>query len=91
MFHGVGVDVKGPIRIEEQYARERLESILSDQKRMGQIITSRSRIGDDEIAGLFRGQKTVPSQWAKDNGIVEDIRDFNIPSGSAVVSFVFER
>ena len=91
MFHGVGFDVKGPIRIEEQDARERLDSILSDQERMGQIITSRSSIKDDEIAELFRGQKTVSSRWAKDNGIVEDIRDFNIPSGSAVVSFVFER
>ena len=91
MFHGVGVEVKGPLRIEEQYARDRLDSILSDQKRMGQIITSRSRIRDDEIAGLFRGQKTVPSQWAKDNGIIKDIRDFSIPPSSPVVSFVFNR
>ena len=44
MFHGVGFDVKDPIRIEEQGARERLDSILSDQERMGQIITSRSSI-----------------------------------------------
>ena len=91
MFHGVGFDVKGPIRIEEQYARDRLDSILSDQKRMGQIITSRSCVKNDEIAKLFRTQTTVVSTWAKDNGIIEDIRDFNIPLGSPVVSLVFQR
>ena len=66
MFHGVGFDVKGPIRIEEQYARDRLESSygLSDQKRMGQIITSRSCVKNDEIAKLFRGLKR-PSTLAR--------------------------
>ena len=89
LFHGVGFDVKDPIRIEEQYAREKLESILSDQKRMGQIITSRSNVKNDEIAKLFRTQTTVNSVYAKDNGIIKDIRDFNIPLGSPVFSFVF--
>lgn len=91
MFHGVGVDVKSPIRIEEQYARERLDSILSDQLRMGKIITGRSSIGDHDVANLFRTQTTVSATWAKDHGIIEDIRDFKIPPGSPVVSFVFPR
>ena len=46
----------GSHKIEEQFARDRLDSILSDQKRMGQIITSRSNIGEDTIAKLFRTQ-----------------------------------
>ena len=91
MFHGVGFDVRNPIRIEEQYARERLDSILSDQRRMGEIITSRSSLNDEEIADLFRRQTTVDSNWAKDNGIIEDVRDFSIPPGSPIVSLVFER
>ena len=91
MFHGVGFDVKGPIRIEEQYARDRLDSLLSDQQRMGSIITSRSNIDNKAIADLFRAQKTVDSTWAKDHGMIEDIRDFSIPPGSPIVSFVFDR
>ena len=91
MFHGVGFDVNGPLRIEEQFVRDRLDSLLADQGRMGQIITSRSNIGDDKVAELFRTQRTVDATWAKDNGIVEDIRDFGIPPGSSVVSLVFQR
>ena len=91
LFHGVGFDVKGPIRIEEKFARERLDSLLADQKRMGQIITSRSEISEEVIAELFRAQTTVDAPWAKNNGVVEDIRDFTIPPGSSVVSLVFQR
>ena len=91
MFHGVGFDVQGPMRIEEQFARDRLDSIMADQSRMGQIIVDRSQIDDVEVARLFRTQRTVDATWAKNNGVVEDIRDFNIPSGSPVVSFVFQR
>ena len=45
---------------------------------MGSIIANRSRIKDDEIAELFRAQRTVDPTWAKENGIIEDIRDFHI-------------
>ena len=91
MFHGVGFDISGPARFEEKDIRDRLETILSDQKRMGQIIASRTDIVNDRIAELFRAQKTVDSAWAKDNGIVNEIRDFDIPPGSPIVSFVFQR
>ena len=91
MYHGVGFDVKGPMRIEEKFLTERLDSILADQSRMGKIITERSSISDPEIASLFRAQTTVDSSWAKDNGVIEDIRDFNISPGSPVVNLVFQR
>ena len=91
MFHGVGTDIKGPVRIDEQYARERLDGILADQKRLGQIIVGRSGLNDDEIAELFRAQRTCDSHWANDNGLIEDIREFKIPKGSTVVHLVFQR
>ena len=91
MFHGVGFDVKSPIRIDEKFVRERLDSLLADQSQMGKIITERSKIAEDDVAELFRTQRTVDALWAKDNGVIEDIRNLNIPFGSPVVSFVFER
>ena len=91
MFHGVGFDVTSPIRIEEQFARDRLESILADQNRIGTIIGSQSTLNEEKVAELFRTQRTCNAEWAKDNGIVEDVRDFNVPNGVPVVSFVFDR
>ena len=91
MFHGVGFNVNSPTRIDEQFARDRLDSLLVDQKRMGQIITSRSKIDEVQIADLFRTQTTLDAPWAKDNGVIEDIKDFAIPPGCPIVSLVFQR
>ena len=91
MFHGVGFEVQGPTRMDEKIVRERLDGLLADQSQMGKIITEGSSIAEDDVAELFRTQRTVDALWAKDNGIIEDIRDFNIPPGNPVVSFVFQR
>ena len=91
MFHGVGIDVQAPIRLEEQSLNDYLAIILSDQTKMGDIIADRSRIKREEIAELFRTQQTQTADWALQRGIIEDIRDFNIPPGSPVLSFVIQR
>ena len=91
MFHGVAFNVNGAVRVDEQYARDRLDSILADQNQMGQIITSRTTIENDKVKELFRTQRTVDTDWAKENGVIEDVRDLNIPSGSSIVPLVFQR
>src|SRR5437667_2506313 len=37
MFHGVGFNVDKQVRLEEKLLRERLDSIMSDQRRIGSI------------------------------------------------------
>ena len=91
MFHGVAFEMAGPVRLDEKLVRERLDSILVDQLRMGSIITERSGIRGEEVTELFRAQRTVDALWAKEKGIIEDIRNLNIPFGSPVVSLVFQR
>ena len=91
MFHGVGFDINGAVRIDEQYARDRLDNILADQNQMGQIITGRTTIENNKVAELFRTQKTVETDWAIENGVIEEVRELNIPSGSSVISLVFQR
>ena len=38
MFHGVGFNANAGQRLEEKFLRERLDGLLSDQKRIGAII-----------------------------------------------------
>ena len=90
MFHGVGFDVPAGVRIEEQMARDRLDSILADQERMGDIIADRTSLETGQVAGLFAVQKTKSADWAKDNGVIHDIMSLDIPEGSHVLSFVFD-
>lgn len=90
MFHGVGFNITND-RFEEKDLRERLEGILSDQKRIGGIIAQRTKITEDEAAGLFRQAQTKDASFALDKGIIEEIREINIPPGVPVISLIFKR
>jgi ATP-dependent protease ClpP protease subunit len=91
MFHGVGVDVGGGMRLEEKLLRERLDSILADQTRIGAIIQERSQLTAEQVEALFREAQTKDATYAASTGIVDEIRDVEIPAGSTIVSLVFQR
>lgn len=91
MFHGVGFDLPGGIRCEEKFLRERLDSLLSDQKRIGQILCDRTKITTEEAESLFREAQTKDAAFAVSRGIVDEIRDVQIPAGGPVISLVFQR
>jgi hypothetical protein len=91
MFHGVGFNITGPTRFEEQSTQDHLDSILADQKRIGGVISERSKLNSREVTSLFRRQKTKDVKWAIDKGIIHEIRDLQIPPGSSAVSLVFWR
>jgi ATP-dependent protease ClpP protease subunit len=91
MFHGVGFDIHQGQRLDEKGARERLDSILQDQTRIGSIIRERTKIDEGQVGELFREARTKDASYAKDVGIVHDIRDAKIPPGSPIISLVFQR
>ncbi len=91
MFHGVGFDITQAFRLEEKNLRESLGSVLSDQKRIGDIIASRTSIKARETRRLFREAQTKDVAYARANGIIHDIRDVHIPEGAPVRQLVFQR
>lgn len=91
MFHGVGFDVNQSMRIEEKFLRERLDSIQNDQRRIGAIIAERTRLEESGINQLFLEAQTKDATFAAGYGIVDEIKDVQIPTGSAVLSLVFKR
>ena len=91
MFHGVGFDLNQNLRFEEKNLSEMLDSILSDQKRIGAIICKHTKISDNEMQELFRNAQTKDVSFAIDKGIINEIRDVQIPAGVPVISLVFKR
>jgi ATP-dependent protease ClpP protease subunit len=90
MFHGVGLD-RPAGRLDEKPLREMLGAIESDQLRIGSVIGERTNFPNDEIQGLFREAQTKTAEFARQRGIIHEIRDFDLPAGQPVVSFVFKR
>jgi len=91
MFHGVGRNVPQGFRLEEKNVKETLDSILADQKRIGSIIKDRTKLDDTQIANLFTEAQTKDAAFAASCGIVDQIKDVQIPQGASVVSLVFQR
>ena len=90
MFHGVGFD-RPAGRYEEKGLREMLDGLGSDQRRIGNIIAERTTIPQDEAEGLFREAQTKTAEFARERGIIHEIREFQLPVGAPVISFVFKR
>jgi ATP-dependent Clp protease protease subunit len=91
MFHGVGFDLQNSIRLEEKFLNERLDSIRSDQKRIGSIISERTKLPAAEVERLFYEAQTKDATFAAGCGIIDEIRDVQIPAGSPIISLVFKR
>lgn len=91
MFHGVGFDIKGQVRLEEKQLRERLDGILADQKKIGAIIAERTDMTGKEVSALFRQAKTRDPDFARAKGIIHDIREAEVPRGAPFHQLVFQR
>jgi ATP-dependent Clp protease protease subunit len=91
MFHGVGFDILQPTRFEEKLLRERMGSVLADQKRIAAVISERGNIKAEEVEKLFLEAVTRDPDYAKANGIVHDVREVKIPAGAPIMQLVFKR
>ncbi len=91
MFHGVGLDVKTGVRLEEKNTREVLNGILADQKRIGAIIRDRTNLAEADIESLFREAQTKDAAFALACGIIHQVKDADIPPGSKTIALSFQR
>ncbi len=90
MFHGIGFDIQKS-RIEQKNAKEMLDGILADQKRIVSIMVEHTNLSVAEAANLFKEARTKDATYAASKRIIFDVRDVNIPTGAAVFSLVFQR
>jgi ATP-dependent protease ClpP protease subunit len=91
MFHGVGFDITGVIRLEEKLLMEKLEALRADQKLIADVIADRTKLTSDAIGALFLEAQTKDADWAVGAGLIDEIRDVQIPAGNPVQSLVFQR
>ena len=85
MFHGVGLNIRNAGRLEEKMLREKLEGIRADHKKIAAIYNERASIEDGEVGKLFLEAATKDAAYAKERGIIHDIRQVQIPRGAPLV------
>ena len=91
MFHGVGFEAPQLMRFDEKLLREKLNSVLADQERIGSVIVERTNLTQKEVERLFLEAVTRDSEYALEQGIVHKISDVQVPKGQSVHQLVFQR
>lgn len=91
MFHGVGRDVGAGIRLEDKMLREALDSIDADHRRIGSIIGQHTALDEAQVVELFAEARTKDAVWAEGVGMINGIREPQIPRGVPVHTLVFTR
>jgi ATP-dependent Clp protease protease subunit len=92
MFHGVSANfLPGTTQLDAKQLRENLGNVDADELRIGSIIEQRSKLTQAQVRTFFREAHTMDATEATSAGIIDEIRDVQIPAGSPVVALVFKR
>ncbi len=90
MFHGVGFDVKQAVRIEQKNAKELIDGIHAETKKIADVIEDRATFPNrGEIEQLFLEASTRDANYAKSHNIIHEVRDLQVPVGSPFLQLVF--
>ena len=79
MFHGVSAGIQGPTQLGAKELREGLASVQADELRIGSIIEQRTHLSHRDVLALFRERRTKDAAYAVGAGIVDEIKDVQIP------------
>lgn len=91
MFHGVVWEIPGQARLQSKELDEITQAVTSSNNRIADTMEERAAFDSrDEIDQLFRQAQWKDAAFAKDKGIIHDIRDVTVPPGCAVHQLVFE-
>jgi ATP-dependent protease ClpP protease subunit len=91
MFHGVAAGIQGTTQLGAKQLREGLASVEADELRIGSIIEQRTKLTHADVLDLFLEMRTKDAAYAVGAGIVDEIKDVQIPPGSPVIALVFQR
>jgi ATP-dependent Clp protease, protease subunit len=91
MLHGVAFSVTSATNFFEKNLTERLASVRADQERIKAIYSDRAGINPNDAEQFFLGEVTMNAADAVKRGIVHELREVQIPTGSPVLQLVFDR
>ncbi len=90
MFHGITQNFNEKVSLTKRQLLEVLSSIEASEAKIAGIITERSKMSAEEVRGLFEKGETKSPAFAKEKGIVSDVKDPSIPKGATILSANFQ-
>ena len=84
LFHEVGFNIEKE-RLIEKTLLEKLASLRADQRNMEGILEDRTKIPRNDIPKLFQQQAVKTPDDSLKVGLIDEIRDFQVPPGTDLV------
>ena len=91
LLHGVSVNFDKPVRLEEPQLEERLKSLRIDIENISKVIAANIGKTKEEVIKAMHERTTLNPEQAKEWGLVHDIKIELFPTGSQVVSILYQQ
>jgi ATP-dependent protease ClpP protease subunit len=91
MFHGVGFNLPQNARLEEKDLREKMDGLVAERNKIGGIIANETSLVGEDVDNLFIEAQTKDADFALEKGLIQEIRDVNLPEGAKILQLVFNR
>lgn len=86
LFHGVQSNFNQGAALTIYQLREIASGLEEDHNKLVHVITSRTKLVEDEVRELFKQGESKNSVFAESKGIVDAIRDLVIPGNTKLIS-----
>jgi ATP-dependent protease ClpP protease subunit len=91
MFHGVGIQTTGPMRLDLRQLSESIGQVKADDQRVANLFAERTDMSARDVLRLFTKARTENADFALTHGFATAIREVEIPEGAPIISFAFNR
>ena len=89
LLHGITWGFGQDAQLTWSQLQETVSRFRADESRIAGVITTHTTITGDELMALFHQGETKNLAFAKDKGIIQDIREADIEGGAPLVTLRF--
>jgi ATP-dependent protease ClpP protease subunit len=90
LFHGVSMNFGQGASLGSNMLQEKLSSIRADEAKIAGILSSRTKLSEDEVRQLFVQGESKDPIFALDKGIIDEVKEVAIPHGAEVLTVNFQ-
>lgn len=90
LIHGVTLQFRGDLRLEEKFLEEKLKGLRVDTRNVAKVIAANSNRNEEEVITAMHERITLNPEEALSWGLVHEIRPELFETGSEVISIQFQ-
>ncbi|HJX09836.1 MAG TPA: ATP-dependent Clp protease proteolytic subunit [Candidatus Binatia bacterium] len=90
LFHGLSWSLPPGVQLTRNQLRENIDTFAATERRMSGIITERTKLTEAELDVLYGQGETKDLVFAKDKGIIHEVRPAKVPPNTPFLALNFQ-